>query len=1214
MGKEIIISNKQFYSNVNSNLIGTPLSFGTLDFDIEIGWSSNSSSSEHFNVFSDRMTRGAGSFLADGWGIGHIFGYINNWSSDPFASHTGHGEITAISSDGKIIWFTTLSGIIHTGDRDNIGIRPLMDLEANFLYDVKYKYCFADNSDISEVIIDLQTNDTPTWNFKGVGIPTLGVRSLDQVSGVVGTKNKSWVFDNEDFYSHCGFLTNTNNNYYQKFSIKNSYWINPIAFYDTGIATPIFAYDENSIKYKFEVEFFRDFIRTSPSVKYGEYDNKGYVGWYNEYLNTGNSGGYAIQSLIMQDDLGNFTSDVFKNQKTNFSIIVNAGEVLLSGAEFYLAFFRIPNSESEYQQTLTTFDDNFMLAINPHNSISTIKYLTRSSNDFIALQSYQINGHILFTNDELARISEGDRYVFALIVYDSIGYSNTLVLRDGVFDTSINVNFLLEDTTIEIFDHPTNYIDNSSVGVTDPSIIVEDGFLSSTKFKVDTIRATKFNSMAVGLYAKNKLTNKDFLIDEYSFDCSSFPILNNRQLIELDQNRGYNLPENSQFNFAKVSTNDFDGRYQNYSILLGQKANWQDWIFNSNVDLSFYDKTKPNNNLNEKTSNYNSGDWQIFLKLTCNVQGLNDNNSLVIGNTDIYSAALNIRDYGDYPNVYHGNIQTYTADGLTNLNGNILTNGQDTLFRCRWDAILLPTVPNPFDSFIRHAAHRIEIKDDITESIEELTTHYKNTNGLLKPYNGSDLLDIQYATGQIITSCLIDGSKVKNRSYKLSARLQDKPLSPVAMYSLVPTISGITNNATVRRSSDNTTLAVGTLTSGLDTTAEVFCAGTDGFITRLEDLASGAYPAAQATSTAQAKIISTGVFIKTNSILNGVSCPHLEFDNSNDAYTASLPNNTNLWVIWANWSGVYYEKIKTNPSGATTLPTGAVGRVMPLDFYFMAYFVETENIESIFSQVKAYLTTFLPYYNTVKDDFALVKVNTNNTNAPIAVRNLSELINTTVKVYSKYGYEDIIFTLTNLTSKNITGGTFLRNDLIRIISIDDANMTVFGDAITTYIGNVNKTNLLMKVMQLRVNGSKKYAVKNGDLHIYRSFGDIEDLIPKETTAMTSFNASVGNNIFHGNLPNLAGNIAMTTLRIATNQITGVADDFQIPLSFKILFGSSNAFTLAAITKILQEFVDKGIINATIQLNGGTSAIASTDPTCIALRNIIISRGGTVLLN
>ena len=69
----------------------------------------------------------------------------------------------------------------------------------------------------------------------------------------------------------------------------------------------------------------------------------------------------------------------------------------------------------------------------------------------------------------------------------------------------------------------------------------------------------------------------------------------------------------------------------------------------------------------------------------------------------------------------------------------------------------------------------------------------------------------------------------------------------------------------VRRASDNTTQAIGFVNNELDTaTLESFCSGTDGFVTTWYDQSGNGNDAAQTTSSAQPKIVSSGSTILEN--------------------------------------------------------------------------------------------------------------------------------------------------------------------------------------------------------------------------------------------------------------------------------------------------------------------------------------------------------------
>jgi len=127
--------------------------------------------------------------------------------------------------------------------------------------------------------------------------------------------------------------------------------------------------------------------------------------------------------------------------------------------------------------------------------------------------------------------------------------------------------------------------------------------------------------------------------------------------------------------------------------------------------------------------------------------------------------------------------------------------------------------------------------------------------------------------------------------------LLDTYSGAAAAYSLRQLSSNYSGDAiVVRRASDNTTQAIGFVNNELDTTSlESFCSGTDGFVTTWYDQSGNGYDAAQTTSSAQPKIVSSGSTILDN------GKPSVQFDGSDDHIDTGtqigLANTGSIYVI-----------------------------------------------------------------------------------------------------------------------------------------------------------------------------------------------------------------------------------------------------------------------------------------------------------------------------
>ena len=57
------------------------------------------------------------------------------------------------------------------------------------------------------------------------------------------------------------------------------------------------------------------------------------------------------------------------------------------------------------------------------------------------------------------------------------------------------------------------------------------------------------------------------------------------------------------------------------------------------------------------------------------------------------------------------------------------------------------------------------------QQISELSINYTDSSGLLKPKGGLSFLDMQIVSGNVVCECLIEGNKVEELNYNITARI-----------------------------------------------------------------------------------------------------------------------------------------------------------------------------------------------------------------------------------------------------------------------------------------------------------------------------------------------------------------------------------------------------------------------------------------------------------
>ena len=181
---------------------------------------------------------------------------------------------------------------------------------------------------------------------------------------------------------------------------------------------------------------------------------------------------------------------------------------------------------------------------------------------------------------------------------------------------------------------------------------------------------------------------------ENTLDLSDLLDVNGDLKISLDDTVGYPLADGDQFNFKKIITVEKVGDKQFYTVLIGYKNPWQEWLAFKDAPTSFYDVTQQNNGLNQKSSNYSTnGDYQIRYFVTADVS----QNGVVTtyrGGTE----EINVYDYDEDDTgqaTYTCIKGTYKEDG-TSLEQNVIDK-EFTKVIIEFDPLVDPTFSESVD-------------------------------------------------------------------------------------------------------------------------------------------------------------------------------------------------------------------------------------------------------------------------------------------------------------------------------------------------------------------------------------------------------------------------------------------------------------------------------------------------------------------------------------
>jgi hypothetical protein len=688
-----------FVSNLGdfaNNLQGSVMENVKLVRELNINWFAKSSTSDRFAVDTalNVITRkGSGNFLNDGASVGDIFDFTNQVSTSPTIIF--EGQVQSISATQIV--YTVLSGS-PVNDPNGYG-----DAEIRFktpLTALVYKFGLIDNTESFNVISKVSGNEQGYYG-SNIGFDTGGgVRDTNFV-----TLSRLGQYEDWRTGTVKARFSQQVNDYIQKFEIEHEFTILP--YYLDGELTnlqnnviPPLLNGLNSLKYVFNPEF-RTVLSNPNTAKSYDFDiNLGSTAWFNENFNGFNSE-YKVNSITYTEfGTANSADGLLIGGKTTVSIQVeklNGNFVIGDKVGVYASY--LPEQNEYTNTTLSDLKQNFIY----DNAFETSGNSGANGQDFITNMSvFSPIGNLMTvtfdveynTNQKAflsGKLAQNPTYFLIGVQLGDNTLTNqssdrTILLADvNLYDESADIPDLMHVTKYDIYSH------EEQIGLgqfsTDKTSWNEDGLVVDFTFDLDLNKQAVLNTLEFNLVAYNTVTNQFWNIDTYSFSPATAIISGGVQQINENTTRNYILKSNDQFNDVQISVGSNVGGIQNYDGRFAQKISWQDWIQNLGVDTIFYDGTEPNNNFNNKSSNYSLlNDYEIRLAISSNVAGVSTLN--VAGNTDylFLSPTITVYDYeedGLIPPVWSCVIETFDFATSTNLGGAILS-GQDTLIRSTW--------------------------------------------------------------------------------------------------------------------------------------------------------------------------------------------------------------------------------------------------------------------------------------------------------------------------------------------------------------------------------------------------------------------------------------------------------------------------------------------------------------------------------------------------
>ena len=409
------LNDESFSSNLSEfteNLAGNEIELLKVVSELEITWEAKSSSAVEWDFERSgndiSIQRSSGNFFTDGFWVGSVCDIRRNVGSNIIF------QIDFISNDGRTIEGTRQNtNNIPNGSYDDMILRPIAADSSNALTALEYGFGIIGEQEPYNNLSKVSNNPQKYYFTALNALPTNG-----QVKG----QYNDFVSGSMECIKQSDPDTFT-----QRYEISHIFRVNPfyldgdLSNLQNGVVPDLF--NNDSLKYAFDVDFRITNSNPNKSVK-ATFDNVlGSVGWFGENFN-GFDNNYNIVSIAYEDVATTDSVDGLQiSSRTKVTVEVEKINGVFNPSQRHGFFVSYLAPQNEYQNTVTTQDENFLLDSLFHNSGSGVLFGTgiikSLDSNILGSGNLQIVAETEYLIDQQLRLSTDSSFLISIQLADN---------------------------------------------------------------------------------------------------------------------------------------------------------------------------------------------------------------------------------------------------------------------------------------------------------------------------------------------------------------------------------------------------------------------------------------------------------------------------------------------------------------------------------------------------------------------------------------------------------------------------------------------------------------------------------------------------------------------------------------------------------------------------------------------------------------------------